>query len=167
MLRLEHADQVRQKCSQSDDAPLPVESGARQRRKHGLAEPPHTVAVLPVAERQGCHAGMGADRPPGALHEDAQLLLPCATGRGDVEVGQHQVDNEAFQVDPVVDVAVQRHGGQGELGGDRTHRQRGQAVAVDDGQGGGGDRLGCKGFGSRHEGEYILYTYGRRRDPYP
>ena len=70
----------------------------------------------------------------------ATAAAQSSVGPGaDVEVGQHQFDHRVFEVAAVGDVAVERHGGDAEPVADAGHRERRQALVVEEVAGGGDD----------------------------
>ena len=95
---------------------------------------------------------------PGGHHDPAQVLDPVATGRGPLDLADHDFGDAVEEVVLALDVAVDRHRVDAELLAELAHAQVVEAAPVGEGHAGledafagqGSAAFGLRGFLDRH-----------------
>ena len=133
VLDLGGAQHERQQRPEGDDPVGAGEPAVGQRPQHGLAPAQRRLDPVAADEQEWDGGGVGADGVPHPLAHRGHPLGPRGAGPEVVEVdrGQDPLDDQALQLLPAADVAVERHGADAELAGDGPHRQPLQAPALD------------------------------------
>ncbi|CAM5709863.1 hypothetical protein SANTM175S_01889 [Streptomyces antimycoticus] len=97
---------------------------------------------------------MGGDRVAQPPDHDPEPVVPGGPGlrRRGVDGAEDALDHQPFELLAIVDIAIERHCAHPEFLGDGTHREPGEPLAVEDGEGGRGELIGGEGAGTRHGG---------------
>ncbi len=139
VVELDGADEVAEDAAEGDDAVAAVDAGGGEDGQHCFGPAQDVAGAVSVGDGERDDGWVGAYCVAEAVGHGVDLSAP-RPGRGfGVDGVEYACDDEVLEFVAVVHVAVEGHGAHAEFFGDGSHGECGEAVAVDDGEGGGGE----------------------------
>ena len=139
MLHLQRAEDVPQHRPERDHPTLAGEPGIGQHGQYRFTPAQRADRAVSVDQQQRHNARMRGHRDPHPVGQHREFPAGRGARQADVDGSQHQVHHQLLELVAVGHVAIEGHRADSELSGDRSHGERIQAVAVDDGQCGRSD----------------------------